>query len=104
MFAVASRAVGCQKLPVLKGPSVETSVEFVDGVAVAHAAVDRSQMIFVRELLDHRLFVARNAPYVSMDGIGEEVSIDKKGYLFAVSVRDEIPLAMTHETILVLLS
>ena len=104
VFSVTRRAVGCKIPSLSQGFTVKTPLELRHGIVVAGTAVNQSQTVLVWEFLDLRVFVARNASNVSMDGIGEEVSIDKKGYLFAVSVRDEIPLAMTHETILVLLS
>jgi hypothetical protein len=83
---------------------VKATLEFHDGIVVAGAAVDGSETVFVRELLDVRIFVTGNAPHVSVNGTVEKIAIDEKGYFLAISFCDEISLAMTHETVVVLLS
>jgi hypothetical protein len=71
VFSVAGGAVRCEVPALLKGLSMEASVEFRDGLVVAHAAVHRRQSIFMRKLLDVGVLVTGDTSDVAVNGIGK---------------------------------
>jgi hypothetical protein len=71
VFSMTGRAIGREVFALSKGSAVEASLKFFHRLVVAHAAVHRRETIFMREILDVGVFVARDTSDVDVNGIGK---------------------------------